>query len=71
MQVIHSVRGKLIFLSVAISAVATLSVGGYFIFSIIQQNSQANDTYHQMLSAAFDREIKLQTEGLVSSLNAV
>lgn len=71
MQVIHSVRGKLIFLFVAISAVATLSVGGYFIFSIVQQNSQANDTYHQMLSAAFDREIKLQTEGLVSSLNAV
>ena len=58
-------------LFVLLSAVATVSVGGYFIFSIIEQNEEASASYRVMMEEAFDREIKLQTEGLVSSLNGI
>jgi methyl-accepting chemotaxis protein len=71
MNVIHSVRGKLIFLFVAISSLSTLLVGAYFIFSTIQHNNEANALYEKNLYAQFDRELKLQTQGLVSSLDAI
>ena len=66
-----SVRQRLVMLFVLLSAVATVSVGGYFIFSIIEQNEEASASYRTMMEDAFDREIKLQTEGLVSSLNGI
>lgn len=66
-----SVRQRLVMLFVLLSAVATVSVGVYFIFSSIEQNEEASASYRVMMEEAFDREIKLQTEGLVSSLNGI
>lgn len=71
MNAIFSVKGKLVLLFVAVSALATVLVGTYFTISTIQQNRQANVQYAENLHAQFDRELKLQTQGLVSSLNAI
>ena len=66
-----SVKGKLTALFVAVSVVATLAVGGYFIYSTIRDNDVAVQEYRQQLAAHYDRELRLQTEGLVSSLNGI
>ena len=66
-----SVRGKLTALFVAVSLVATLSVGGYFIYTTISDNDKLVQDYRQELSQHYDRELRLQTEGLVSSLNGI
>ena len=66
-----SVRGKLTALFVAVSVVATLSVGGYFIYTTISDNDKLVQEYRQELSTHYDRELRLQTEGLVSSLNGI
>ena len=71
MSFTHSVKGKLLVLCVALSTAATVLVGVYFIFSSISQNQQNNDIYRQRLLEQFDQEIKLQTEELVSALDAV
>lgn len=71
MNAIFFVKGKLVLLFVAVSALATVLVGTYFTISTIQQNRQANVQYAENLHAQFDRELKLQTQGLVSSLNAI
>lgn len=71
MNAIFSVKGKLVLLFVAVSALATVLVGTYFTISTIQQNRQENVQYAENLHAQFDRELKLQTQGLVSSLNAI
>ena len=68
---IKTVKARLILLFILLSAVATFMVGGYFIYSIIQQNTAANEAYRSLLVTQFDREIKMQTQGLVSSLNGI
>ena len=68
---IKTVKARLILLFILLSAVATFTVGGYFIYSIIQQNTAANEAYRSLLVTQFDREIKMQTQGLVSSLNGI
>ena len=68
---LHSVRGKLTALFVAISVTATLIVGGYFIFVTVEDNEAAEQSYRKILEEHYDREIKLQTEGLVSSLDGI
>lgn len=68
---VNSVQGKLTVLFVIISMVATLAVGGYFIYETVQDNDAANLAYRKFLEEQYDREIKLQTEGLVSSLNGI
>jgi len=71
MKVLHSVKGRLVLLFVAISTLSTVLVGAYFIFSTIQNNNEANALYKKTLNDQFDRELRLQTEGLVSSLDAI
>jgi len=71
MNVLNSVKGRLVLLFVAISTLSTVLVGAYFIFSTIQNNNEANVLYQKNLNDQFDRELKLQTEGLVSSLDAI
>lgn len=71
MKVLHSVKGRLVLLFVAISTLSTVLVGAYFIFSTIQNNNEANALYQKTLNDQFDRELRLQTEGLVSSLDAI
>lgn len=66
-----SVRGKLTAIFVAIGVIATVVVGGYFIYETIEDNDAANAAYRKQLIEHYDREIKLQTEGLVSSLNGI
>ena len=66
-----SVRGKLTALFVAVSVVATLSVGGYFIYTTISDNDKLVQDYRKELADHYDRELRLQTEGLVSSLNGI
>lgn len=67
----QSVKGKLTAIFVAIGVIATLIVGGYFIYETIEDNDAANIAYRKQLADHYDREIKLQTEGLVSSLNGI
>lgn len=71
MNVLHSVKGRLVLLFVAISTLSTVLVGAYFTFSTIQNNQEANALYRKNLNDQFDRELRLQTEGLVTSLNAI
>lgn len=71
MRYFDSVRNKLVALFISLSTVATLFIGGYFIVSIIQQNKADNAQYRENLLQKFDEEIKLQTEELVTSLDAV
>ena len=66
-----SVRGKLTALFVLVSVTATLAVGGYFIYTTISDNEKLVNQYRQELSEHYDRELKLQTEGIVSSLNGI
>ena len=68
---IKTVKARLILLFILLSAAATFLVGGYFIYAIIQQNTAADEAYRSLLTTQFDREIKMQTEGLVSSLNGI
>ncbi|MBR2214121.1 MAG: methyl-accepting chemotaxis protein [Selenomonadaceae bacterium] len=67
----HSVQGKLTAMFVGISILATLILGGYFIFASVEDNEAASLAYRKNLEEQYDREIKLQTEGLVSSLNGI
>ena len=67
----NSVKGRLTAMFVAIGVLATLTVGVYFIFSTIQENKEENIAYRKNLEEHYDREIKLQTEALVSSLNGI
>ncbi len=67
----NSVRGKLTALFVTVSVVATLAVGGYFIYTTISDNEKLVNNYRQELSEHYDRELRLQTEGVVSSLNGI
>ena len=67
----QSVRGKLTAIFVAIGVIATLVVGGYFIYETIEDNDAANAAYRKQLVEQYDREIKLLTENLVSSLNGI
>lgn len=67
----NSVRGKLTALFVTVSVVATLAVGGYFIYTTISDNEKLVNDYRQELSEHYDRELRLQTEGVVSSLNGI
>ena len=67
----NSVRGKLTALFVTVSVVATLAVGGYFIYTTISDNEKLVNDYRQELSEHSDRELRLQTEGVVSSLNGI
>lgn len=71
MSVLQSVKAKLVILLIGISTVSTVLVGGYFIFSTVQDNKAVNEEYRQELADHFDRELRLQTEGLVSALDAV
>jgi hypothetical protein len=66
-----SVRGKLTALFAAVSVVATLAVGGYFLYSTISDNDKLVADYRQQLAEHYDRELRLQTEGIVSSLNGI
>ena len=66
-----SVRGKLTAIFVAIGVITTFIVGGYFIYEIIAENDANNAEYRKQLEEQYDREIRLQTEGLVSSLNGI
>jgi len=68
---VQSVRGKLTAIFVAIGVIATVVVGGYFIYETIEDNNAANVAYRKQLQEQYDREIRLQTEGLVSSLNGI
>ena len=67
----NSVKGRLTAMFVAIGVLATLAVGSYFIYSTIQENKEENIAYRKNLEEHYDREIKLQTEALVSSLNGI
>lgn len=71
MKILHSVKARLVLLFVAISTLSTVLVGAYFIFSTIQNNNEANALYKKNLNDQFDRELRLQTEELVSSLDAI
>ena len=71
MNILGSVKGRLVLLFVAISTLSTVLVGVYFIFSTIEKNNAANAVYAANLHGQFDRELKLQTQGLVSSLQAI
>ena len=66
-----SVRGKLTALFATVSVVATLAVGGYFLYSTISDNDKLVADYRQQLAEHYDRELRLQTEGIVSSLNGI
>lgn len=66
-----SVRGKLTALFAAVSVVATLAVGGYFIYTTIADNNKLVAEYRKELAEHYDRELRLQTEGVVSSLNGI
>ena len=66
-----SVRGKRTAMFVMVSVVATLAVGGYFIYTTISDNEKLVAEYRKELSEHYDRELKLQTEGVVSSLNGI
>ena len=56
---------------VMVSVVATLAVGGYFIYTTISDNETLVAEYRKELSEHYDRELKLPTEGVVSSLNGI
>ena len=71
MSMLHSVRGKLTVLFMSVSMAATLIVGGYFIYATIEDNDEAERDYRQNIAEQYDREIRLQTEGLVSSLDGI
>ena len=71
MHSFQSVQGKLTVLLVSSCVFVTLVVGGYFIYSTIQDNEAAEIAYRKNLEEQYDRELKLQTEGLVTALNAI
>lgn len=66
-----SVRGKLTALFVAVSVFATMAVGGYFLYVTITDNDKLVEEYRKELADHYDRELRLQTEGVVSSLNGI
>ena len=66
-----SVKGKLTALFVAVSVFATMAVGCYFLYVTITDNDKLVEEYRKELADHYDRELRLQTEGLVSSLNGI
>ena len=66
-----SVKGKLTALFVAVSVFATMAVGCYFLYVTITDNDKLVEEYHKELADHYDRELRLQTEGVVSSLNGI
>ena len=66
-----SVKGKLTALFVAVSVFATMAVGCYFLYVTITDNDKLVAEYHKELADHYDRELRLQTEGVVSSLNGI
>ena len=66
-----SVRDRLTFLFVLLSAVSTLVVGIYFIGSQIRGNDEQVETYKTELSQQYDRELRIQTEGLISAVEGL
>ena len=67
----NSVKGRLSAMFVAVGVLATLVMGAYFIYSTISSNEEAEVAYRKNLEEHYDREIKLQTEALVSSLEGI
>ncbi len=71
MPFLHSVQGKLTALLVSVSVLVTLIVGGFFIYSTVKDNEAAEIAYRKNLEDQYDRVLKLQTEGLITALNAI
>ena len=67
----RSVRDRLTFLFVLLSAVSTLVVGAYFIISQIRSNDEQVETYKVQLSEQYDRELKMQTDGIISAIEGL
>jgi methyl-accepting chemotaxis protein len=66
-----SVRDRLTVLFVLLSAVSTLVVGIYFIGSQIRSNDEQVESYKTKLSQQYDRELRIQTEGLISAVEGL
>lgn len=67
----HSIRTRLTVLFVTLSSVVAVLIAGYFIYAFVAKNQADVASYRQLLNDQFDREIRQQTEGLVSSLDAI
>lgn len=67
----RSVRDRLTCMFVLLSAVSTLVVGAYFIISQIRSNNAQVTSYREELSRQYDRELKIQTEGIVSAIEGL
>ena len=66
-----SVRDRLTFLFVLLSAASTLVVGLYFIISQISSNNEQVETYRTQLAQQYDRELKMQTDGIISAVEGL
>ena len=67
----HSIRTRLTVLFVTLSSVVAVLIAAYFIYAFVAKNQADVASYRQLLNDQFDREIRQQTEGLVSSLDAI
>ena len=66
-----SVRDRLTVLFVLLSAASTLTVGAFFIVSQIRSNNEQVETYRVELAQQYDRELKMQTEGIISAIEGI
>ena len=66
-----SVRDRLTVLFVLLSAASTLTVGAFFIVSQIRSNNAQVETYKVELAQQYDRELKMQTEGIISAIEGI
>ena len=71
MGISNSVRNRLTFMFVLLSAISTLVVGSYFIISQIRGNDAQVENYRSQLAVQYDRELKLQTEGIISAVEGI
>jgi methyl-accepting chemotaxis protein len=64
-----SIKKQLVLIISSVSLLTTLSVGGFFIYNLISENSRQLDNYRQSLITSSERELRIQVEGAISILD--
>jgi len=64
-----SIKKQLVLIISSVSLLTTLSVGGFFIYNLVSENSRQLDNYRQSLIVSSERELRIQVEGAVSIID--
>ncbi|MFA6850158.1 MAG: methyl-accepting chemotaxis protein [Selenomonadaceae bacterium] len=71
MKAVQSIKTELILIIVGVSVLTTVCVGGFFIYNLIEENTRQIENYRVSLVESTKRELKIQTETAISSIDRV